>query len=473
MTDDGLAGLRIAEKPVAGVNVVGPLATGSGLGEAARLLLSALEHAGVPFAVVVDPDSPDAGVTRDGWAPSSVVPYDVNLLCLQPDRIEPFAAAAGRRFFAGRTTIGFWFWESTAFPDRYRPSLRLLDRIWTASEYVRSVLSAATAAPVSIVPLPIADRTVERMPRSALGLAEDGFVFLSLFDFISARRKNPHAVVDAYRLAFEPGSGARLVLKTINGRERKPRQLAELEQAVADRDDIVVRDGYVSAAERDALLAACDCLVSLHRAEGLGLPLIEAMSLGKPTIATGFSGNLDFMDDDSSYLVPYRLVPVPERDMVYSPAAQWAEPSVETAAALMRRVFADPDEARRIGESGRRAVLARFSLDRAAAIVAAELTTARLHFDEHARRREPIVDAALTVALDATRRPDAGGGPRNYLRRLLVRALWPQLDEIRRRDEATLDALSEVERSVARLETRRTETTEIEQAIGEPTPHAR
>lgn len=453
--------------------MVGPFTAGSGLGEAARMLLNAIEHAGMPFTVIDAADPAGTVPTTGEPANSNVVPYDVNLLCLQPDRLDVFAAGVGPRLFNRRTTIGLWFWESTAFPDRYRASLRLLDRIWTTSEHVRRILSATTAAPVSVVPLPISDRTVEPMPRAALGFPEDGFLFLALFDLISARRKNPQAVVDAYRRAFEPASGARLVLKTINGRDRKPRLLAELEQSVADREDIVVIDGYVPAAERDAMIAACDCFVSLHRAEGLGLPLIEAMRLGKPTIATGFSGNLDFMDDDSSYLVPYRLVPVPEREMVYSPTAQWAEPSVEAAAALMRRVFDDPAEARALGASARRVVLTRFSLDGAATTVTAELTAARSHLHERARRRDAIVGASLAIAGDPTCVRRSAGGATGHLRRLLVRALWPQLDEIRRRDEAMLEALSELERSVSRLETRRAETAEIEPATGEPTPHAR
>jgi glycosyltransferase involved in cell wall biosynthesis len=452
LTADELARLRISEHPAPGVNVVGPFAARSGLGEAARLLLSAIEHAGVPFTVVVDPDSPSAGLTSDGRALSNDVPYDVNLLCLQPDRLDGFAAAVDPRFFAGRTTIGFVFWESTVFPDRFRPALRLLDRIWATSEHVRSILAATTAAPVSVVPLPVPDRSVAPVSRGALGLPEDGFLFLSLFDLMSARRKNPEGVVDAYRRAFEPGSGTTLVLKTINGSDRKRRQLAELEQAVAGRDDIVLIDRYVPEAQRDAMISACDCFVSLHRAEGLSLPLLEAARLGKPTIATGFSGNLEFLDDESSYLVPYRLVPVPEGEWAYSPTAQWAEPSVEVAAAFMRRVVDDPDEARAVGATARNAVLTRFSLERSAATVSAELAAARSGFHEGARRREPIVNASLAVARDATRIPYEGGGLKGSFRRLLVRALWPQLEAIRERDQAILEALGEVERSLARLE---------------------
>ena len=458
MSEQALAALRISEDPTPGVNLVGLFQTGSGLGEASRMLARAIEHAGIPFAAITYAESPSHGREPGEWPNADAAPYDTNVLCLQPDRLYPFAAAVGPRFFADRTTVGLWFWESTTFPDHYRPPLRLLDRVWVTSEHVRSILSRATSVPVSVVPIPLSERRVEPSSRAALGLPEDGFLFLSLFDLVGARRKNPQGVVEAFRRAFEPGSGATLVLKTINGRDRKPRRLAELESSVADRQDITVIDGYVPAAERDAMIAACDCFVSLHRAEGLGLPILEAMVLGKPVIATGFSANVEFMDDTSGYLVPFELVPVPEGEWGYSPAAQWAEPDVEAAAAHMRCVFDDPESAREVGASARTTVLTRFSLDRAAATVTAELAAARAHFHERAGRRDSIADASLALARDPSRALHQGGGLKGYLRRLLVRALWPQLEAIYHRDEAMLEGLSELERSLSRLEARVADT---------------
>lgn len=452
MTDPALAELRIAPIPVPGVNLVGPLESSSGVGEATRMLARAVQHAGIPLVTIPYDDEREPSE----WPQPRVAPYDTNLLCLQPDRLDRFAASVDPAFFADRATIGLWFWESSVLPEEYRSSLRLLDRVWVTSEFVRDVIVAATAADVRVVPIPLADHPVEQLPRAALGLPDHGFLFLTMLDLISGRRKNPHAVIQAFRRAFEPGSGARLVIKTINGQDRKRRRLAELESAVADRDDISVLDGYVAAPERDALIAACDCFVSLHRAEGLGLPLLEAMRLGKPVIATGFSGNLDYMDHESSYLVPSRLVPVPEGDWVYAPEAMWAEPSIDAAASLMRRVFEEPDEARAIGELARRKVVARFSLERAAAAISSELESARSDRRSHhrARRRRAIVTASLALARDPTRVRTQGRGPVPHLRRLLLRALWPQLAAQQERDAAMLDGLSEVERSLARLEAR-------------------
>ena len=420
------------------------------------MLGRAVEHAGIPFVVIPYSDSPRGRPEASEWPSSNTAPFDTNLLCLQPDQLSSFAAAAGASFFTNRTTVALWFWESTDFSDEYLPQLRLLDRVWVLSEHVRSVLSPATSAHVRVIPIPVTDRRVEPIPRTELGLPTDGFLFLALFDLVSARRKNPHGVIEAYRAAFAPESGAKLVLKTINGRDRKPQVLAELEDAAADRTDIAIIDGYVSERERDAMVAACDCFVSLHRAEGLGLPMLEAMCLGKPVIATAYSGNLAFMDDTSGYLVPFHLVPVPVGEWGHSTTAQWAEPSVEIAASLMRRVFEAPDEARTVGELGRRKVLARFSLDRAAAAVVSELEASRLHPRpaDRARRRRSIVDASLVLARDPTLVGYSGRGPVALVRRALVRALWPHLADLRRRDDAMLQGLTDVERSVAELEER-------------------
>jgi glycosyltransferase involved in cell wall biosynthesis len=450
------AKLQIAHDPAPGVNLVGPFDSRSGLGEAARMLARAVEHAGIPFVAISYGDSSHGGSDESIGPSSEAVPYDTNVLCLQPDQLRSFANEVGVAFFSRRTNIGFWFWESTVFPDYYVPELRLLDRLWVPSQHVRGVMIQATSAPVHVIPIPVVARSVEMSGREELGLPREGFVFLALFDLVSARRKNPQAVIDAFRTAFPPGAGAQLVIKTINGHDREPRHLRVLQEAASGRDDITVLDGYVSARERDTMLAACDCFVSLHRAEGLGLPMLEAMCLGKPVIATGFSGNLDFMDDEGSYLVPFRLVPVPTGEWGHSEGALWAEPSVEVAAARMRQVFDAPDEARLVAEVGRNTVLARYSLERSAVAVATELEAARVHPQPvvRERRRRSIVDASLLLARDPTLVGRSGRGPSALVRRVLVRALWPQLSDQRRRDDAMLQGLTDLERSLARLEKR-------------------
>jgi glycosyltransferase involved in cell wall biosynthesis len=179
-----------------------------------------------------------------------------------------------------------------------------------------------------------------------------------MFDYASTfARKNPLAVIRAFRRAFDQSSGAQLVVHSING-GGELRKRRELEREVGGREDIHLIDGYLSHEQKDALLARCDCYVSLHRAEGFGVPLAEAMRLAKPVIATGWSGNLEFMNRDNSYLVDYTLVPVGRTARPYLPVARWAEPDIEHAARLMRDVFVNQQAAAARGRVGAREVMA-------------------------------------------------------------------------------------------------------------------
>jgi glycosyltransferase involved in cell wall biosynthesis len=336
-----------------GVNVVGHLTSVLGLGEVARSLADALARAGVPVAAVADPASASRSLYDVECVAPAEAPYDVNLFVGTADSLGPLAGRLGPRFFAGRKSVALWFWEAEHFrAGGPTTATLLLDEIWAPSAYVRGAIeAAATGVPVETVrvPVPISASAVDR---DALGLPDDRFVFLFGFDFFSVvARKNPTAIVDAYRAAFDADDGALLVMKSINGDSRRS-DLERLRVAAGDRDDIVVWDEYLSPARHVALLQACDAYVSLHRAEGFGLTMAEAMSLGKPVVATGFSGNLEFMDDDVAYLVQSTPVPIGEHVDPYPPDARWADPDIGHAARQLRSVF---DDRARAGEVGERA----------------------------------------------------------------------------------------------------------------------
>jgi Glycosyl transferases group 1 len=198
--------------------------------------------------------------------------------------------------------------------------------------------------------------------RSELGLPEDRFVFLFVYDFFStAARKNPIGLIDAFTRAFGPDDGPVLVLKSING-DKRVSELERVRLAAAGRPDVIVRDEYLSSEHHNALLGHSDAYVSLHRSEGFGMDMAKAMGLGKPVVATGYSGNLEFMDDATAYLVAYDLVPVGPGSEPYPPDSRWAEPSVDHAAELMRRVVDRPEEARERGRRAEARIRADFSL---------------------------------------------------------------------------------------------------------------
>jgi glycosyltransferase involved in cell wall biosynthesis len=186
-------------------------------------------------------------------------------------------------------------------------------------------------------------------------------MFLFTFDFMSVmKRKNPLGLVEAFKKAFAPGEGPMLVLKSINGDSRLE-CAAKLEAAIEGRDDIIWMDKYLESEMSAALMTLCDCYVSLHRSEGLGLTIAEAMLLGKPVIATGYSGNLDFMTPDTSYMVPWTRVKVGKDAEAYSSRATWAEPNLDVAAEMMRSVYENPEQAQAVANAGKRDLEQRFT----------------------------------------------------------------------------------------------------------------
>jgi glycosyltransferase involved in cell wall biosynthesis len=447
-----LRGLAVAGEPLPGVNLVGYLRAELGLGEIARMIGRGLERAGRPYAEIPY----DKTVSRQEHPFEQRMPtealYDTNIICVNADQLRGLAEDIGTDLFAHRYSIGVWFWETTRFPASEVLAFHFVDEIWVASEFVRDVVSAATWKPVHVVPLPLEASLAPALSRADLALPE-GVLFLFSFDYLSVfERKNPLGLVGAFREAFAPGEGPVLVIKSING-HRKPRALASLQDAVADRPDIQVVDGYVTADEKNAMMASCDCYVSLHRSEGLGLTMAEAMSYGKPVIATGYSGNTEFMDDDNSFLVPYDLREIPSGS-AYPAGAKWAEPDLSAAAALMRHVYDHRDEARECGERGREAILRRFSIERTAEFLTERLSEIRA---QRQAAPDPLGDEFKLTIMRMARevgKPVGGGlaqpggrSPISIIRRLLVRVLWPSLSEQQRFNAAALDALGVLQRS--------------------------
>jgi len=406
--------------PLPGVNVAGYLRAELGVGEAARRLVTGLEAAGIPHATVAYART-ESRQEHPYQGAGGVAAFDMNLVCVNADQLPVFRADVGREFFAGHYTIGVWFWEVSRFPDDVRRAFDLVDEIWVASDFVADAVALETSKPVRVVPLPVEAPEPHGLTREDVDLPSE-FVFLFSFDFLSIfERKNPLGLIEAFEQAFAPGEGPVLVIKTING-DKDPGSLELLRRRAAKRPDVDVVDGYVSAEERDALMALCDCYVSLHRSEGYGLTMAEAMAAAKPVIATGFSGNVAFMDESNSLLVPYRLASVPPGCEPYPVTAQWADPDLDAAAELMRDVWESPKKARELGRRAQEDVLRRNSPARTAEFVTRRLDEIRTQSERYAllTRKLPTPGAALL---------QGGRLPTRVARWLLHRLLWPYLVE--------------------------------------------
>jgi hypothetical protein len=357
--------------------------------------------------------------------------FPVNLICMNADMLPEFAAQAGEPFFAERYSIGLWFWEVARFPERWLDSFSLLEEVWAPTAHVAATLEKVATVPVTTVRIPVLAPAVAGGSRSSLGLPE-GFAFLFSFDYLSVfERKNPLGVIEAFARAFAPGEGAKLVIKCIN-HDRDPTSHAELLQAVGDHADVQLVDRYLSPADNLRLTALADCYVSLHRAEGFGLGMAEAMSLGKPVIATGYSGNLDFMTASNSLLVHHQLVPIGAGAEPYPPDGVWADPDLGHAAKLMRQVFDDREAARELGARAAGDIRRTHSPAAAGAIMHRRLESIRATGDVRqariAARTHPPALARLPMRVGQGPRAAGKGRPqraRKIVREVLLRLMRP------------------------------------------------
>jgi FkbM family methyltransferase len=350
-------------KPTPGVNIVGYFRAELGVGQIGRFMLSAAKNAGLDYSVNTNTKTLSRQEHPHAEADTSLFPHDVNIVVVNADQTPVFLRDAPFDIRKNRYTVGVWAWEVDELSPVFHEAFRCVDEVWAISRFIQQSLVKHSPVPVHVFPSPILEPVIDpSITRATLGLP-DGFVFLFAFDYLSVlKRKNPIGLIEAFSQAFAPGEGPTLVIKSING----DRCLSDREQvrlAAAGRPDILLLEDYLSAEQTRALTALSDCYVSLHRSEGLGLTMSEAMSLGRPVIATGYSGNLDFMDESTAYLVPYDLVPVGKGAAPYSPTAMWADPDLVTAAAYMRQVFDDPERAAKLGRLAQKSVLETRSLE--------------------------------------------------------------------------------------------------------------
>jgi glycosyltransferase involved in cell wall biosynthesis len=241
--------------------------------------------------------------------------------------VLPHAAEAYR--------IAYWAWELPDPPSDWLGYDRDVDEIWTPSTFSRASLSRLVSRPIEIVPHHIPPCPA----RQRCGNAP--FTVLTMADSRSSwSRKNPEGALRAFRSAFGTSLTARLVLK-LSGRVRELQAFEESFGELLDCKNVEIVRGHLDSTTLAVLYRNADVLLSLHRAEGYGLVMNEAMAHGLPIVATAWSGNLDFMDSSDSCLVPYRLVPVSDASAIYS-GSTWAEPDLDAAAQALRRLASEP-----------------------------------------------------------------------------------------------------------------------------------
>lgn len=331
-----------------------------GVGENLRAISCALKSSQIPYQICDAFDARSAHIkyfedfSERIKTSSEVNQYLTNLFCLNANEMDMALSYLGPDLFSKAYNIGLWMWELSEFPHSWVGNFRYVNEIWAQSRFVQESISKKSTVPVIWMPQVVEPGPADPQIAKLLGISNDKFTFLCFFDFRShVARKNPRAVLEAFRLAFgntsEPVS---LVIK-MHGMKHSNEEYKRLIAEIQDLDNrIIIIEKILTDREIKGLISGCDAFVSLHRSEGFGRGIAEAMYYGKPTITTGYSGNMDFCNNFNSCLVDYNLIPVKKDEYPFWSGQFWAEPNIEHAASLMKQLYRDRDLCRRLGNRG-------------------------------------------------------------------------------------------------------------------------
>jgi glycosyltransferase involved in cell wall biosynthesis len=355
----------VAPSPLKGINLFSFIRAEMGIGESGRLAARALEMTGIPFGILnyTETNHRMEDLTWNHKEMNQPI-YNINLYHLNSDNMRP-----ARRFFGdgvfmapNRYRIGYWHWELPDFPEEFAAQFELVDEVWVPTNFVLDSISKKARVPVMKIPHGIEVNYSPEYNRASFGLPENQFLFFSMYDTQSFHtRKNPQAVIEAFKLAFEkndPSVG--LVLK-LNNTNIHPHDAELLRQLTKGYSNIYLIASILPKVVVNSLMNCTDCFVSLHRSEGFGLGLAEAMYLGKPAIGTNWSGNTDFMNISNSCPVSYRMVQVGDNFGPYKAHQFWADPVIMHAAGYMLKLVQEPEYRCRIAAEGQRTIRTEFS----------------------------------------------------------------------------------------------------------------
>lgn len=327
-----------------GVNLIGDIRIEIGLGQSMRLIANILEHSGHKFGIINLPLNVEVSRNDHSWDHKITDHpiYGINLIHINPQDMGLSYLRLGDAMFRNRYNIGFWLWELEEAPKEAYLAVKFVDEIWTPSEFTSNCFRKITNKPVYTIPYHVTAESDSRYGRAHFGLPEDKFLYLLLFDFNSTLlRKNPQAAIEAFRNAFSPEQqDVGLVIKVNNA---TPECMETLKALLEGYKSVHYITKTLSKAEVNSLIANVNVFVSLHRAEGFGLVMAEAMLLKTACIATNWSSNTEFMNSDTACMVSCTMKQIEEGEGSYPPGAIWADPSVEETTMYMRKLKEDPE----------------------------------------------------------------------------------------------------------------------------------
>jgi glycosyltransferase involved in cell wall biosynthesis len=354
-----------------GVQLIGWVNGALGIGEDVRCAAAAMEEAGAPYILLeATTDLVAQGAVHGRSLRIVDAPqFLANMTFLPAADHYRTVIKTPSDWWKGRYNIGVWPWELPSWPRGLEFVYDIVDEVWAATTFTQECFSASGKKPVVRTPPVVRiDTTPTPNIREELDLPEDAFVFLNIFDCNSSiSRKNPEGVIRAFRNAFGyQQRDVRLVVKTMNAGSSE-REWTRIVELGAGDPRILFIDEVYNRAKILGLSSACDVFVSLHRSEGFGRNIAEAMLLGKPVLVSAWSGNMDFTNPDNSYLVEGKLRSLEPFEYTYWPDQHWFEPSIDHAAELMRSAWDDREQLSKRAELGKRMVESEFSPDRVGA----------------------------------------------------------------------------------------------------------
>ncbi|TCU16472.1 glycosyltransferase family 4 protein [Rhizobium sullae] len=346
----------LAFDPDKPLEVVGYFSMAAGVGESARLCVGALSDSGLGIqSADVSTRSGESSLVE--WAPSRVPATrpGTRIWHLNPPMLPRAILRKGIGNFPRAFNIGYWAWELEEVPAEWRNAMRYMNAIFVPSEFTKRAIQPFTSAPVIIVPHPVTEKPAAEGVRRKFAIEEDAFLVSFIFSAGSSiNRKNPQAVIKAFQIFSAEYPNAFLLMKT-SGDIGKDEGLQALARSVEGSSRIRIVTDNLTSSEINGLIRDSDAYLSLHRSEGFGLTVAEAIMQRTPVVSTKWSGTVDFCDSENTWLVESPLVPVADEHPEFARLknAVWADPSPEQAAAHLRQIFLAPEAARQKAENAR------------------------------------------------------------------------------------------------------------------------
>ena len=363
-----------------GINLIGYIKAQMGLGQGCRLMASAIETSGIPFTIMDTRVGNPFNHNDNTWNDQIVKApkYSINIFHVNPEQMPPLQLSLPVDTLDKRYNIGVWLWELPDFPDEWCDAFGLVDEVWAPSVFNCESIRTKANVPVTLIPYGIAADFDEKYDREYFELPNDKFLFLSMYDANSTiQRKNPIGAVKAFKKAFTPKDNTvGLVIKINNPTDE---DLAIINEELQGYTNIYFIKNTMSKVEVNSLIKAVDVFVSLHRAEGFGLVIAEAMLLGTPVVATDWSANVDFMNEENSCPVSYELKQLGQDYFFYKAYQHWAEPDINNAAEYMVRLLNDKEYYEKLCKNAKQYIETNFSIQKSAEAISKRISEINNH----------------------------------------------------------------------------------------------